>query len=83
LYYANTGRLEAATLAFAPAFAVTARETIFETGMSSPPTHANYDITPDGKRFVTFKSTGGDGQLIVVHDWKYELRERTANVRRK
>ena len=43
----------------------------------------NYDITPDGKRFVTFKSTGGDAQLIVVHDWKYELRERTADVRRK
>ena len=38
--YANGGRLEAATLAFAPAFAVTARETIFETGISSPPAHA-------------------------------------------
>lgn len=83
LYYAYAGRLEAATLAFAPAFAVTARETIFETGSSLPPAHANYDITPDGKRFVTFKPTGAEAQLIVVHDWKYELRERTANVRRK
>ena len=83
LYYSYAGRLEAATLTFAPAFAVTARETIFETGGSSPPAHANYDVTPDGKRFVMFKATGADAQLIVVHDWTYELRERTANARRK
>ena len=37
----------------------------------------------DGKRFVMFKSMGADAQLIVVHDWAYELRERTANARRK
>jgi hypothetical protein len=83
LYYGHTGRIEAATLTFSPAFAVTARETIFETGSAAPPAHANYDITPDGKRFVMLKPTGADAQLIVVHDWKYELRERTANVRRK
>jgi serine/threonine-protein kinase len=83
LYYPSAGRLEAATLAFAPAFAVTARATVLESGISSPPAHANYDVTPDGKRFVLLKATGGDAQLIVVHDWKYELRERTANVRRK
>jgi len=83
LYYAYGGRLEAATLAFAPTFAVTARETLFEPGSSSPPSHANYDITPDGKQFVMLKPTGAEAQLIVVHDWKYELRERTADVRRK
>ena len=83
LYYAYGGRLEAATLAFAPTISVTARETVFESGSSLPPAHANYDITPDGKRFVMFKSTGGDAQLIVVHDWTYELRERMADVRRK
>jgi Tol biopolymer transport system component len=83
LYYAYGGRLEAATLSFAPTFAVTARETVFETGVSLPPAHANYDITPDGKRFVMFKSTSGDAQLTVVHDWKYELGARTADVQRK
>jgi serine/threonine-protein kinase len=83
LYYSYTGRLEAATLTFAPTFAVTARETLFETVGTVPPTHANYDITRDGKRFVLLKPTGADAQLVVVHDWKYELRERTANVRRK
>jgi serine/threonine-protein kinase len=83
LYYVSAGRIESATLTFAPAFAVTARETILETGGAAPPAHANYDVTPDGKRFVLLKPTGADAQLIVVHDWKYELRERTANARRK
>jgi serine/threonine-protein kinase len=83
LHYSHAGRIEAATLTFSPAFAVTAREMIFETGFASPPAHANFDITPDGKRFLLLKPTGADAQLIVVHDWKYELRERTANVGRK
>jgi Tol biopolymer transport system component len=83
LYYGSAGRLLSATLAFVPTFAVTARETIFEIGSSLPPAHANYDITRDGKRFVMLRPTGADAQLVVVHDWKNELRERTANARRK
>lgn len=42
------------------------------------PVHAGDDVAPDGKHFVILKSTGPEAQLIIVHDWTYELRARTA-----
>ncbi len=38
--------------------------------------HPNYDIAPDGKTFVFLRSPASAAQLILVHDWKYELRAR-------
>jgi Tol biopolymer transport system component/tRNA A-37 threonylcarbamoyl transferase component Bud32 len=77
LYYTHTGGLVAANLSFAPTFTVTARETMFETINSAPPSHANFDVTPDGKRLIMLKSSDLGPQLIVVRDWNYELRDRT------
>ena len=37
---------------------------------------AGGDITPDGKQFLLLKSVTKNEQVIVVHDWKYELRTR-------
>jgi serine/threonine-protein kinase len=78
VYYTNGRTLFAATVSFSPTFSVTARDTIFRSGMSSVPVHASYDVAPDGKHFVILRSTGPDAQLIIVHDWKYELRARIA-----
>jgi serine/threonine-protein kinase len=77
IYYVLGNRLMAATIRTSPAFQVTAREPMFQGNyqVSNPP-HANYDISPDGKEFVLLRSTGADDQLVVVHDFKYELRER-------
>jgi hypothetical protein len=33
-------------------------------------------VSPDGKSFVLLRSVGPNDQIVVVHDWKYELRER-------
>ena len=78
VFYTTDQLLLAASVTLAPAFTVTARDTIFRNGMSSVPLHASYDVAADGKHFVILKATGPDAQLIVVHDWKYELRARTA-----
>jgi hypothetical protein len=39
------------------------------------PSH-DYDVSPDGKYLALLRPVGEDDQLVVVHDWKYELRER-------
>ena len=78
VFYTTNQHLLAASVTLTPAFTVTARDTIFRSGMSSIPLHASYDVAADGKHFVILKATGPDTQLIIVHDWKYELRARTA-----
>jgi Tol biopolymer transport system component len=78
VFYTLDQQLFAATVSFSPTFSVTARDTIFRSGMISAPVHASYDVAPDGKHFVIVRSTGPDAQLIIVHDWKYELRARIA-----
>jgi len=76
LFYVTNDQLLAATLSFAPTFSVTARDTVFVSGMATTPARAEYDAAPDGKHFVHLRNVGGDAQVVVVHDWKYELRAR-------
>jgi hypothetical protein len=35
---------------------------------------ANYDVNPDGKRFVMVKDEAGSGRLAVVLNWTEELK---------
>ena len=78
VFYTSDQQLLAATLSLSTTFSVTARDTILRSGMPSIPVHASYDVTPDGMHFVVLRSTGPDAELIIVHDWKYELRARAA-----
>ena len=78
VFYTSNQQLLAATLSLSSAFSVTARDTIVRNGMSGVPVHASYDVAPDGKHFVILTSSGPNAELIIVHDWKYELRAKTA-----
>ena len=40
---------------------------------------ANYDISPDGQRFVMVKDEAGSGRLSVVLNWTEELKGLTAS----
>jgi hypothetical protein len=61
-----------------PAFAVVARDTVFtDRFMSATNPHSNYDVMPDGERFVMLESAG-EGQLTVVVNWRSVLRARMA-----
>jgi Tol biopolymer transport system component len=73
--YVSGQQVIEATLTFTPAFSVTSRRTVYDGQFSSSSTHANYDITPDGK-LLMLKSSVDNSRVIVVHDWKYELRAR-------
>ena len=79
LFYRRNRVIKAATLATAPAFAVTAREELFEGDFIFQSVHAEYDASRDGKHFLLLKLAGSDVQTIVVQNWQYELRARTAS----
>jgi hypothetical protein len=38
---------------------------------------ANYDVSPDGQRFMMVKDEAGSGRLNVVLNWFTELKART------
>jgi Tol biopolymer transport system component len=82
LFYLDGARLMVASLTFSPGFAVTARDTVFVGGVEEGfGFHANYDVSPDGARFVFVKAPDTGAPVVVVHDWKYELDARTAERR--
>ena len=78
IYYVWAGAIHVANVRTTPAFAVTSRQELFagDYKLMVPPT-ANYDVSPDGKQFVLLRPVSKGEQLVVIHDWKYELRERT------
>jgi hypothetical protein len=45
------------------------RRYAFGTGITIP----NYDVSPDGQRFVMVKDESGAGRLNVVLNWSEEL----------
>lgn len=70
-----------ATVTLAPEFSVTSRRTVYEGQIAPSVTHANFDISRDGKEPLLLKTTVDNSRVIVVHDWKYELRSRMSATR--
>ena len=73
LFYANGQQVIAARLQFTPSFEVASRQTLFDGGFEFNPSHASFDISPDGNRFLLPKSQGADARMIVVYNWLKEL----------
>lgn len=86
LYYIDESRLLSASLSFSPSFAVIGRDTLLQNiiGNPIPPTsanHANFDVAPDGRSVVFLRGGTSIADVIVVHDWKQELRDRMGGTR--
>ena len=83
IYYVTASKVFAATVQTSPAFAVLRRELVFgvEGYNLSSPVHAPFDVAPDGKHLLLLRPTRSDNGLVVVRDWKYELREITRGAR--
>jgi len=58
-------------------FSIGKRRTVLTGNYITDASHASYDVAPDG-RFLMLKRAGADAQMIVVHNWGRELREKTA-----
>jgi serine/threonine-protein kinase len=76
LFYRKGRELIAISYSTTPGFAVTSRRVLFAANYDTHPFHPNYDITPDGKRFVMIKPGQTKPQVIVVVNWLEEFRRR-------
>ena len=76
IFYRDGRHLVGASVTTSPQFAVTGRTGLFpdEYVFAQAP-HANYDVSPDGTRFLMVKSAQAP-ELHVVYGWLSELRER-------
>jgi hypothetical protein len=78
LFYRAGGRMMAASITTTPQFAVTGRVELFEDKyLLAIAPHANYDVSPDGTRFLMIKPTT-QIELSVVYGWVNEVREKLA-----
>jgi len=76
IIYRKGRAIMAARVALAPAFAVVGRRALFEGTFASSPIHANFDVSPDGRRFLMVQPNNVGAQVIVVQNWAREVRAR-------
>jgi Tol biopolymer transport system component/predicted Ser/Thr protein kinase len=81
LFYRSGDKMMAVDIATQPAFAAGKPRVLFQGQYSlSPATMPNYDVSPDGQRFLMIKPTEqvetGPSQINVVLNWFEELKRR-------
>ncbi len=73
VFYWEGTRMTSATLTFDPAPRVVSRASLFEGRYED-----DYDVSPDGKLFLMIESETSGLSLVVVPNWRSELRRLTA-----
>jgi eukaryotic-like serine/threonine-protein kinase len=76
IYYRRVRDVMAASISTAAGFAVRDRVKMFDGPYATNPIHANFDVSPDGKRFLMINPARSEAEVIVVHNWASEVRER-------
>jgi hypothetical protein len=77
LFYRVGPRLVAASIATHPSLQVTGRTPLFDGPFASDIFHPNYDVAPDGETFVMVRPVEANREVVMVIDWREELRRRT------
>ncbi|MEO8335402.1 MAG: protein kinase [bacterium] len=79
VFYRSGHQLFAASVTSGPSFVVGARAPLFTDDFEGEMPHSNYDVTPDGKRFIMVAArTQGGPETVVVVNWLSELRAKLA-----
>ena len=76
LYYLHDGSIMSAALAREGTLRVLSRELVLKG-----PFEQEFDVSPDGSRFLVLESEAASATLVVVPNWMTELRRVTAPVR--
>ena len=80
VFYRNDAKLMAVSVTTRPTFSPSAPRVLFEGSyLDNPRREANYDVSPDGRRFLMLKgSVSGSGpmQYVVVLNWSEEVKRR-------
>ena len=77
IFYRAGDQVIEARIATAPALRVTDRRVLFQGDYATDAFHPNYDIAPDGKSFLMVRPVDLSRGLVMVVNWRRELRERT------
>ena len=72
IFYRSGNRVMVVEVSFEPEFAPGNRRALLQGVYTANPSHTNYDVHPDGSRFV-FVQPGRWQSLVVVLDWVAEL----------
>ena len=78
LYYRTPTGLVAVTVTTGTTFSLGDRRTVIPDPYERDGIHANYDVAPDGTRFLMLKPAGEDARAVIVHNWGRELRDKLA-----
>jgi serine/threonine-protein kinase len=73
LYYREGSRMAAATVVRDPALRVVSRQMLFDGAYDR-----EFDVSPDGSRFLMIETKSSGMSLIVIPNWLTELRRLTA-----
>ena len=80
LFYRNGNKMMVVETTSQPTFSASKPKALFETNsIVTPATLPNYDVSPDGKRFLMLKSSeqgAAPTQINVVLNWFEELKQR-------
>ena len=82
LFYRNGKKMMAVEISSKPTFSAGTPKMLFEGPYQSLPTIStpNYDVSPDGQRFLMLKSTeqaqAAPTQINVVLNWAEELKQK-------
>jgi hypothetical protein len=78
LYYRTVDGIVSVPVTMGAKVSIGERRTVLTGEYLSDPAHANYDVLPDGSRFLMLKHAGAEARGIIVHNWGRELREKLA-----
>jgi Tol biopolymer transport system component len=82
LFYRAGNRMMAVAVTLQPGFSAAKPQVLFEgPWLPTPLTLPNYDVSPDGRRFLMLKAVDEDQdthQIVVVQNWLEELKQRMA-----
>jgi Tol biopolymer transport system component len=77
LFYRSEGKFRVADVSETPTFHVVSQTDFMDdTYLPLPVPHANYDVTPDGRKLLVLK--GNQPEILVVHDWAAEVKAKLA-----
>jgi Tol biopolymer transport system component len=77
LYYREPGHLVRVKVTTGDTFSIGERKIVLDDPYLRYPTHANYDVAPDG-RFLVLKRSGPEAKTVIVHNWAALLRTKSA-----
>jgi eukaryotic-like serine/threonine-protein kinase len=76
LFFRSSERFVSVSVQTSPSFSASSPTVLFSGRYISNANHTNYDIEPDGRRFVVLKSGDEHADLVVVLNWFQELKQR-------